>query len=115
MNFNDLEIPGSPVVFKTWHNKRFVISADPYDTDTILARAENKNVFLVYDKHNQSVSTKVWTNKVFEDFVKWFLKSESSQIPFFVSHKFINNEGKTCNLGEANPGSEPSKRYNDTF
>jgi hypothetical protein len=115
MTFNDLEIPGPDTMLQTWHNKRYVISGDPYDEETIRALREDQNVFQVYDRLNQSVSCKIWTTKTFDEFVKWFLHNEASKVPFFISHKFITHEGRTCNLGEANPGSKPSERYNDTF
>lgn len=115
MMFNDLDIPDVAVQLKVWHNKRYVITADPYDEETIEAIRTNKNVFQVFDRHNQSVNCKVITTKTFDKFVEWFLQKETSRVSFFISRKFITNEGRTCNLGEANPGSEPSKRYNDTF
>jgi len=69
MTFSDLEIPGPDTTFQTWHNKRYVISADPYDEDTIKGLRHDQNVFQVYDRLNQSVACKVWTTRTFDAFV----------------------------------------------
>jgi len=122
MNFGDLELPEPPDYLnkedrkvRTVDSKRYVIGCDPYDPDTIVAVASGMNVFIVYDKHTLSVGTKVWTKKTFEQFIEWYLKDTTSQVPYLISTKFINKDGKTCNIGETNPGSAAFERYNDTF
>lgn len=119
MDFNELQIVDNKeekkAVGRVNDIKRFIITTDPYDPDTIAALAEGKNVFIVYDRLNQKISTKMWTRKTFSEFVDWFLKDEKSKIPYLISTKFINEHGRPCNHGEINPGSKPFERYNDTF
>src|SRR5687767_5742565 len=54
---------------RTVQNKRYVITCDPFDKDTIAAKVYGTNVFIVFDRLHQSVSTKIWTKKNFSDFI----------------------------------------------
>lgn len=97
MDFNDIVFDLNPIKEREKkqleiRGKRYVVTYDPVDEDTIKARQDGIFVYVIFDKLHSKPSTKVWTKKPFDDFVTKFVGTDVVR-DVLVSNKFIGKDG----------------------
>jgi hypothetical protein len=100
IDFNSLEEREAPKPVKNTINRRgeYIIGFDPFEQEE--EKEEGVNVFIVYSRYDMRVILRCKTKKTFDWFVEFVKRHDVFKQSYYVSTKFINNNGKPKTISE---------------